>query len=63
MSHSVHRDSKTKAVAEALALIADVHPESAPNHPRPVRKTDEWLCQSATEFCATMDRLPSAPLE
>jgi hypothetical protein len=56
MIHSSHRDSKTKAVAEALAMIADAHPESAPNHPRPVSETDEWLRQSAEQFCATMDR-------
>jgi hypothetical protein len=47
---------KIKAVAEALAMIADAHPESAPQHQRPVRETDEWLWQSSEQFCATMNR-------
>jgi hypothetical protein len=36
MIHSSRRDSKTKAIAEVLAMIADAHPELAPHHPRPV---------------------------
>jgi hypothetical protein len=56
MIHSSRRDRKTKAIAEALAMIADAHPESAPHEPRPVRETDEWLWNSATEFCAALDR-------
>jgi hypothetical protein len=50
MIHSSRRERKTKAIAEVLAMIADAHPELAPHHPRPVRKTDEWLCKSTIEF-------------
>ena len=56
MIHSSRRDRKTKAIAEALAMLADVHPELDPHRPRPVRETDEWLWESATEFCAALDR-------
>jgi hypothetical protein len=49
-----HRDRKTKAIAEALAMIADAHPELEPHRPRPVRETDEWLWERATEFCAAL---------
>jgi hypothetical protein len=55
MIHSSRRDRKTKAIAEALAMIADAHPELDPHRPRPVRETDEWLWESATEFCAALD--------
>jgi hypothetical protein len=34
MIHSSHRDRKTKAIAEALAMIADAHPELDPHRPR-----------------------------
>jgi hypothetical protein len=43
MIHSSRRDRKTKAIAEALAMLADAHPELVPHRPRPVRETDEWL--------------------
>jgi hypothetical protein len=56
MIHSPRRDRKTKAIAEALAMTVDAHPELAPHHPHPVRETDEWLWESATEFCAALDR-------
>jgi hypothetical protein len=56
MIHSSRRDRKTKAIAEVLAMIADTHPELAPHHPSPVRETEEWLWESATEFCAALDR-------
>ena|ERR1700730_13228319 len=52
MIHSSRRDRKTKAIAEVLAMMPDVHPELVPYRPRPVRETDEWLWESATEFCA-----------
>ena len=51
MIHSSRRDRKTKAIAEALAMIPNVHPELVPR-PRPVLETEEWLWESATEFCA-----------
>jgi hypothetical protein len=44
MIHSSHRDRKTKAIAEVLAMIPKVHPELVPHRPCPVRETDEWLC-------------------
>ena len=56
MIHSSRRDRKAKAIAEASAMLADAHPELDPHRPRPVRETDEWLWESATEFCAAMDR-------
>ena len=56
MIHSSRRDRKTKAIAEVLAMIADAHPAIATHHPRSVRETDEWLWESATEFCAALDR-------
>jgi hypothetical protein len=55
MTHSARRKPKAKAIAELLAMIADAHPELAPHHPRPVRETDEWFWESATEFCAALD--------
>jgi hypothetical protein len=56
MIHSSRHDRKTKAIAEVLAMIADAHSELAPHHPHPVRETDEWLWENATEFCAALDR-------
>jgi hypothetical protein len=56
MIHSSHRDRKAKAIAEVLAMIADAHPELTPRLPRPLRETNEWLCENATEFCAALDR-------
>ena len=58
MIHSSRRYRKTKAIAEALAMLADAHPELVPHRPRPVRETDEWLWESATEFCAALDHIP-----
>jgi hypothetical protein len=55
MIHSSRRDRKAKAIAEVLAMIADAHPELAPNDPRSLRESDERLWQSATEFCAALD--------
>ena len=55
MIHSSSRDRKAKAIAEMLAMIADAHPELAPNDPRARRESDEWLWESATEFCAALD--------
>jgi hypothetical protein len=63
MIHSSRRDRKTKAIAEALAMIADAHPELEPHRPRPVRETDEWLWESATDFCAALDRYAERTVE
>ena len=62
MIHSSRRDRKTKAIAEALAMIPNVHPELVPR-PRPVLETEEWLWESATEFCAAMDRYAERAME
>src|ERR1700730_12592915 len=59
MIHSSRRDRKTKAIAEALAMLADAHPELDPHRPRPVRETDEWLWESAPEFCAAPAARPA----
>jgi hypothetical protein len=56
MIHSSHRNLRTKAIAEVLAMIADAHPERATHHPRAICESDEWLWESATEFCAALDR-------
>jgi hypothetical protein len=53
MIDSSRRDRKTKAIAEVLAMIADAHPPLAPLSPRP--ETEEWLWESATEFCAALE--------
>jgi hypothetical protein len=63
MIHSSRRDRKTKVIAEALAMIADAHPELDPHRPRHVRETDEWLWESATEFCAALDRYAERAME
>ena len=39
------------------------HPELDPHRPRPVRETDEWLWESATEFCAALDRYAGRAME
>ena len=43
MIHSSHRDRKTKAIAEAVAMIADAYPELDPRRPRLVRETDAMV--------------------
>ena len=63
MIHSSRRDRKIKAIAEALAMIADARPEFDPHRPRPVHETDEWLWESATEFCAALDRYAGRTME
>jgi hypothetical protein len=56
MIHSLHRNRNAKAIAEVLAMIADAHPPLAPHGRCPDRETEEWLFESATEFCAALDR-------
>ena len=55
MIHSSRRERKTKAIAQVLAMISDARPELVRHRSRPVRETDEWLRESATEFCAALD--------
>ena len=63
MIHSSHLDRKAKAITEVLAMIADAPRELAPHHPRPVRETDDWLWESATEFCAALDHYAGRTME
>jgi hypothetical protein len=51
MTRSSRLIGRTKAIAKALAMIADAFPETVP-----ARESDEWLLQTDTEFCAAMDR-------
>ena len=47
--------SKTKAVAEVLAMIANA--QAPPPHlPRPVLEADERLFETAAEFCAALEK-------
>jgi hypothetical protein len=62
MIRSSRRDRKIKATAEVLAMISDAHPVLA-QHPHFVRETDEWLWESATEFCAALDRFAKRAIE
>ena len=55
MISSSHRSPKLKDLAEVLAMIADTHHETPIRHTQTVREADEW--ESATEFCAALDRL------
>ena len=63
MIHSSRRIGRTKAFAEALAIIADAHPELDPHRPRPIREIDEQLWESATEFCAALDHYAGRTME
>jgi hypothetical protein len=47
----MRRIGRTKAIATALAMIADAFPETMP-----ARESDESLWETAIEFCAAMDR-------
>ena len=46
------QNPKVRAIAKVLAMIAEADSNLVPHHTRPVRETDEWLWESATEFCA-----------
>ena len=63
MIHSSHRDRKAKAIAEVLAMVDGAHPELDSHRPRPVREIDEQLWESATEFCAALDRYAGRTME
>jgi hypothetical protein len=71
MIHSSRRDRracacaqrKAKAIAEVLAMIDDAHPPLAPHQPRPDLKTEEGLFESATEFCAALDRYAARAMQ
>jgi hypothetical protein len=44
------------AIAKVLAMIADAFPEPVPQSRCPARESDETLWETATDFCAAMDR-------
>ena len=54
MIRSSRRESRTKAVAEVLAMIANAHP-FATHRGHPVLDAEESLFESATEFCAALE--------
>ena len=56
MIRSSRRDRKAKAIAEALAMIAEAYPPLAPRRPRPVLETEGWLFESATEFIEALEK-------
>lgn len=56
MIHSARRIGKAKAMAEVLAMIADVHPEPSPHRPRPARAADECFWEDAAEFMAALEK-------
>jgi hypothetical protein len=60
MIHSSRRDRKAKAIAEVLAMIANAQVPLAPHRPRPVLEADERLFETAAEFCAALENMPSA---
>lgn len=52
MIPSSHRNPRNKAIAEALAMLADTNSQSLAAHER-----DDLLWEDAAEFCAALDRL------
>jgi hypothetical protein len=64
MIHSSRRDRKAKAIAEVLAMIDDARPPLAPHGLTPPDlKTEEGLFESATEFCAALDRCAARAMQ
>src|ERR1700737_503046 len=57
MIHTSRRDGKARAIAEVLAMIANV--QAAPHRPRPVLEADERLFETAAEFCAALEKYAS----
>jgi hypothetical protein len=55
MIPSTRRDRKTRAIAEVLAMMADVYEQCERQNPPPVGETVKWLGESATEFCTAVD--------
>jgi hypothetical protein len=55
MIRSSRRESKTKAVAEVLALIANANP-FVPDRAHHALDAEESLFESATEFCAALEK-------
>jgi hypothetical protein len=58
MITSPRRDRRARAIAEMLAMIADAHPKTGREWPRPSCTTNEELMwEDATEFSAALERL------
>ncbi|MCI0599842.1 MAG: hypothetical protein L0Y50_11900 [Beijerinckiaceae bacterium] len=55
MIYSSRRARRTRAMAEALAMIANAHAPLAPHRPHPDPDGEESLFESATEFCAALE--------
>jgi hypothetical protein len=51
----IQSSRRARAFAEVLAMIADAQHPFAPHRPLPIRDADDWLSQSATEFCTALD--------
>jgi hypothetical protein len=54
MIRSSRRESRTKAFAEVLAMIANARP-FGPHREHPSVDAEESLFESATEFCAALE--------
>jgi hypothetical protein len=54
MIRSSRRESRTKAVAEVLAMIANANP-FVPGRAHTSHDAEESLFESATEFCAALE--------
>jgi hypothetical protein len=54
MIRSSRRESRTKAFAEMLAIIANAHP-FVPHRAHTSHDAEESLFESATEFCAALE--------
>ena len=55
MLYSSRRNRRTKAIAEALAMIASAR-ELEPHRLDAAADVEEALYESATEFCAALER-------
>jgi hypothetical protein len=55
MIPSTRRDRKTRAVAEVLAMMADVYEQCERQNPPRVGETVKWLGERATEFRTALD--------
>jgi hypothetical protein len=54
MIYSSRRNSKTKEIAEVLAMIASAR-QPIPNRVDATANAEESLYESATEFCAALE--------
>jgi hypothetical protein len=56
MIYSSRRTRRAKAFAEALAMTADAYLPLMRRRPLPILDAEEWLFESATEFCAALEK-------